>query len=110
MSGRLLSLAYNIREKADEAAAHINRVGIYFRFVMFTRIDAVRADQNLDVCAEKTNDDPAHANLIAYKVQMAPALAPGQAPKMAHDFAQAIAAIFSVCDSADLTPIEQLRQ
>lgn len=61
ISGRLLSLAYDIREKAEAEAAKIGKLGIKFRHVAYIMVASVRAGLNWDVYAEPNNDDEAHA-------------------------------------------------
>jgi hypothetical protein len=77
---------------------------------MYVNVAAVREDPNLNVYAEPTGTDPAHVNFVAMAVPMAPQMTvPPQPPKMAHEFTKNVAALFQVCDAADLTPLESLR-
>jgi hypothetical protein len=109
ISGRLLSLANDIREKADAEAARIGKPGIRFRHVAYIMVVSVRAGLNWDVYAEPNEDDEAHANLVAYQVRMAPVLSPDAHPKFEHEFLKIICDNMQICDESDLGPLEALR-
>ncbi len=114
ISGRLLSKAMDIRERADAAAAH--SASLKFRQIAYVAVQKVRQDTNLDVYFEP-NEDPAHANLVVLKVPLAPPLSPpvpdnssaNPVKKIAHEFVKNLAAMFLVCDANDLAPLEALR-
>ncbi len=108
ISGRLLSKAEDIEAAATAAATERNSVSIRFRHVMYVKVGVVRQDLNLNVFSEP-NADPAHANLVAYTVPMAPEMTPALPPKPAHEFIKRIASLFLVCEADDLSPLEGLR-
>jgi hypothetical protein len=108
ISGRLLSLANDIREKAEAEAAKIGKQGIRFRHVAYIMVSSVRTGHNWDVYAEP-NEDDAHANLVAFQVRMAPALTPDAQPKFAHEFLKVICDSIQICDENALGPLEALR-
>jgi hypothetical protein len=99
---------------ATDIDAHAKRVatanGMIFRHVIYVNVYAVKQIQGLDVFIEPVDEDRAHANLVAYGIPMAHALTPGQPLKISQDFMRGLVSVFSVCDAANLMPIEQLRQ
>jgi hypothetical protein len=114
ISGRLLSRAFDIIERATAAAASAGTTPtIKFRHVIYVGVGAVRGP-NLDIFAEPT-DDEAHANFVVYTIPEAPQLP--DVPqlthvvptKISHEFLLSIAALFSVCPADDISPLEQLR-
>ena len=109
ISGRLLSIAADIAERAHAEAAAINKPGIRFRHVMYIKVSTVRQDPNWDVYAEPADDDPAHANMVAYSLANAQQLLPTD-DRISHDFVLGVAKAFEVCDASDLSPLEQLRR
>lgn len=111
LSGRLLSTAVDIAERAHTAAAALgNPAAIRFRHVIYVSVAVVRRDSNLNVYAEPNCGDHAHANFVAMTVPMAPQMTtPPQPPKVAHEFAKRVAALFDVCNADDLAPLENLR-
>jgi hypothetical protein len=108
ISGRLLSEANDIRERAIGAATARQSNSIKFRHVIYVKVSDVRKNDNLDVYAEP-NEDHAHANLVAKKMPEAPQITVQATPKVAHEIYRALAAILSVCDADDLSPVEKLR-
>jgi hypothetical protein len=109
ISGRLLSVADDIAGHAQAEAAAIGKEGIRFRYVAFIKVCGVRQDVNMDVYAEPTIKDPAHANLVAYQLPLANSLQDSAPRKVAHEFVKALCDLIQVCDAADLTPIEAVR-
>lgn len=109
ISGRLLSKAHDIASFAISEAARINHLSIKFRHVAFIEVRAVRKDPNLDVFAEPNDRDPAHANLVAYKIPEAHIMRSGVSPKISHDFVRELCSLIQVCDANDLSAIEMLR-
>jgi len=109
MSGRLLSKASDIVQFAQAAAGAAGRPpAIRFRNVIYTRVSLIRSDPNLNVFFEPTVD-PAHANLVAYRIPSAPQLHQNAATKQSEQFYLKIARMFEVCEAADVSPLENLR-
>jgi hypothetical protein len=109
ISGRLLSKANDIAERAVAEASRIGAESIKFRHVAYVAVATVRQDPNWDVFAEPKDDDLAHANLVVYNVPLAPEMTAGTHPKIGHELVRGLADHFQVCDATDLSPIEALR-
>lgn len=107
LSGRILSKATNIEQSANQAAA---AQGMKFRHVIYVNVAAVRQLPEMDVFEEQTGEDPAHANLVAYRVPMAPILDPAQPAKISQEFMLRLVLACRVCDATNLQPLEQLRR
>jgi hypothetical protein len=106
LSGRLLSLALDIAERAEKEA--LKHPSLRFRHVAYIGVVSVRQEQNWDVFAEP-NDDQAHANLVAYNIEMAPVLEATAEPKISHAFIKGILDRVQVCEAANLEPLTILR-
>ena len=107
ISGRLLSLALDIAEFAERKSS--DRPGLRFRHVAFVEVISVRQVREWDVYSEPKPDDQAHANLVAYKIEMAPVLNPHATQKISHEFVKSIVERIQVCDAENLEPLTKLR-
>lgn len=76
------------------AVAHQQRARNLPIYLFHASVKKVRQQPGLDVLVEPTLDDPAHANLVAYKVPLAQGMVSGVPPKMSQDFAKAVVALF----------------
>jgi hypothetical protein len=112
LSGRALSLASDIREKAERAAADLTRPERPFQFhdVAYGSIQLFTDHGNLAVFIEpRPDDDDAHANLVILK-EPPPIQYLSQADaKQPHEIYRQIARLLETCDAADLSPLEALR-
>lgn len=127
LSGRALSLAKDIREKAELAATCLNkppeRTGFRFRHLAYASVKKLReeGDGDVDVYLEPTKkedlkptqeEDPAHANLVIIH-QLSPpiSLSPKADPKQGHEIFRRLAENFiKVCDEQHISEVEALRQ
>lgn len=107
ISGRLLSMASDIEERATREA--LANPTLRFRHVAFIEVVSARQVQHWDVFAEPKDDDPAHANLIAYKIEMAPVMEANAEQKISHEFVKKIVDRMHVCDAANLDQLTRLR-
>jgi len=110
LSGRALSLALDIRERADQKAIELGGPPQFrFHHAIYGEVKAFKAHGNLAVYIEPT-DDPAHSNLVILREPDAVQYLQDAAPKESHDIYRQIAALFKVCDAGDLAPLESLRR
>jgi hypothetical protein len=109
VSGRLLSEANDIAEKAEREAANACNPGIKFRHVIYIDVRVVRLINGFDVYAEPRDDDSAHANCVIRKIEFAPSLNVTAGPKFAHEPFKKLADLLKACDAANLSVIESLR-
>jgi hypothetical protein len=109
MSGRALSLALDIRERAEAAAIASGAASIRFRHVIYAEVATVRSAGNLNVYVEPIDGDDAHANFVILEMPPLPYRTPAD-PKQSHDIFRQIAAMLRVCDASNLSPLEALRQ
>jgi hypothetical protein len=107
----MLSLAADIREKAEAAANALSRPTRPFQFhhAAYANVRSLTNHGNLAVFVEPIPDDPAHANLvIVQQLTPVPQLSPSD-KKQSHQIFRDISALLEVCDAADLTPLKSLR-
>lgn len=124
LSGRALSLATDIKDKADRAAQRLSSPTRTFTFhdVAYGSIPAsIRGfvdHGNLAVYLEplsgmsgEDDNDPAHANLVIIR-EPPPVVYQGQGAdtKPSHEIYRQIAMLLETCDAADLTPLESLHR
>lgn len=109
ISGRLLSIAHDVEQKALEAAAAAASDSIKFRHVTSVQVATIRQNKSLDVIHEPKSDDPAHANIVAYDIPMAPLLNDLAVPKISQEFIKKLCDSFRVDDSDKLSPLINIR-
>jgi hypothetical protein len=112
LSGRMLSLATDIRQKAQATASELSsrstRV-FEFHHVAYANVGMLRDRDGLDVFVERIQGDPAHANFVILEpLTPVPQLSPADR-KQTHQIFRDIAALLELCDAADLTPLKSLR-
>lgn len=118
LSGRALSLAKDIREKADSIATSLNNPpgssGFRFRHLSYSSVKKLRDEGNgaFDIYIEPTEEDPAHANLVIINKISPPIILNSAADaKQGHEIYRRLAENFiSVCGAEDISAIEALRQ
>ncbi|QKD03351.1 hypothetical protein [Mesorhizobium loti] len=111
ISGRLLSKAVDIEQKAVAEANKVNRPGIRFRAVAIAKVEAIE-DDYFDVFAEPKGYDPAHANIVLRQPMptvMVEPLDQRATPKVSHEFVKRLCDKFDVYDAVDVQKIEALR-
>ncbi len=108
LSGRILSKAFDIRKKAEEAAIKVNSSTVRFREVAYAQVKPIRNIPFFDVFVEPVVDDDAHANLVITTLKTAPVLS-GSVEKVSVEDVIELAKIFNVCGASDLSPLESLR-
>ncbi|HJE25526.1 MAG TPA: hypothetical protein K8W01_17895 [Methylorubrum populi] len=109
ISGRLLSIANDVSEKAEAAANASESESIKFRHVASVAVATVRQNKLLDVVHEPKKDDPAHSNIVAYNVPMAPLLNDQAVPKVSQEFIKKLCDSFRVDDADNLTALHAMR-
>lgn len=107
LSGRMLTLAHNIRDMAEAAATN---AGLRFRHLIYASVAVIRTNPNLDVFSEPVNGDDAHANFVIKQMPIAPPSRKPGDPKQPHEIFREIAQMLQVCDAADISHVEALRQ
>jgi hypothetical protein len=105
LSGRLLSLAFDIREYAENCAGD-NR-SLRFRYLIFCDILRIRDVSEYDVYHTPRLVDPAHSDL-AY---IGPFMPDNETPTPAipFDVLKKLAVILDVCDAGDISSVERMR-
>jgi hypothetical protein len=112
LSGRALSLATDIREKADQAANELGGPPKFkLRAIAHGNVQRFRDHGNLDVFIEPTTPyDPAHANLVIVdEPPPVPHLSSAAGSKEPHEIYRQIAARLDVYDPDALEQLEALR-
>jgi hypothetical protein len=109
ISGRLLSIANDIEDFAVNAAAQSASPGIKFRQVAVILVTQARQTPGVDVCFDPKDDDPAHANLVAYEIPLAEPMQDGLPPKYSAEFFKNLSERFLVFNAENLVALEQLR-
>lgn len=109
LSGRALSLATDIREKADQAANELGGPPQFkLRAVALGSVRRFRDHGNLDVFIEPTSRDPAHANLVIVN-EPPPVQNLSPTAKEPHEIYRQIATILKVYNPDVLEQVEVLR-
>jgi hypothetical protein len=109
LSGRALSLATDIREKADQAANELGGPPKFkLRAVALGSVRRFRDHGNLDVFIEPTSRDPAHTNLVIVN-EPPPVQNLSPTAKEPHEIYRQIATILKVYDPDVLEQVEVLR-
>lgn len=108
LSGRLLSMAFNIKEVAELAARNVGSQSIKFRHVIYASVSVLRDIECVDVYHEPT-EDAAHANCVLVgDVFVVPLDATSQ-QKIAHEPLRRLANVLQCCDAENIAVLEQLR-
>jgi hypothetical protein len=124
LSGRVLSLATDIKDKADRAAQKLSTATRTFTFhdVAYGSVPGgIRGFSNhgnlavyvepLRGMADEDDNDPAHANLvILHEPPPIEYQGHGADAKPSHDIYRQIATLLETCDAVDLGPLEALRR
>jgi len=110
LSGRALSLAADIRSKAEQAAANLGGLPRFrFHDVIYGHVGRFLDHGNLAVFIEPNCDDKAHANLVIIEEPKPIQYLRAADAKKPHEIYRQIAERLEVCDASDLTPLEALR-
>jgi hypothetical protein len=112
LSGRALSLATDIVEKAEQAASELGGPPKFrLRAIAYGNVQRLRNHGNLDVFIEPTLGDPAHSNLVIVRepppVEHLNAAANSKEP---HEIYRQIAARLEVCDPEAIQQLDVLRR
>ena len=116
----MLSLAMDIREKADVAAENLNikknGTDFRFRYLAHVSVNIIRKDGkgDFDVYSEPIAhpiEDLAHANLVIIN-KNAPQhiLSSAADPKQGHEIFKRLADLIKICDAQNISEVEALRQ
>ena len=115
LSGRMLSIASDIRIKADAAAARAGAISqppreFHFHHITYENVQNLLNHGSLAVFIEPIPDDSAHANLVIPRLP-APEVSPIPTnKKQTHQIYREISLLLKICGADDLTPFKSLRQ
>jgi hypothetical protein len=110
LSGRVLSLAFDIREKAEKECQ--GRQGFRFRHLVYGPASSIRARAEYDVFLDEITGDKAHANLVLWKEPepKVECLSPAADAKQPHEVYRHLAEkVLIVIPEAQLAAFEALR-
>lgn len=115
MSGRLLSLAMDIRDRANASAEMLNKrskknpPAFKFRHILYAQVGPLRCNGAFDVIYSPTWGNTAHADLVMLHDQTI-ANRGGGFPKPAHDLFRELQDLLSVLPEDNLYVVEALRR
>jgi hypothetical protein len=110
----MLSIANDIRAKANLAAAHATEISTtprQFRFhdAAYGNVEDLLNHGNVGIFIEPLPDDPAHANLVILEAVPPEIVLVPTSKKQTHQIFRDISELLKICSADDLASLKSLR-